>query len=145
MTVTATMLPASAFHHGPAFVLFGNTNAAMPVRWWWRPFRSPGWQHCLLIKPMRQGSVVVNGLASVVVIEWSEVPAVDCVAAMLRQFPGLRVLMLVDQTTGGVYSPFEPMTCVTAVKAALGIRAPWVVSPRGLYELLARRGAERFG
>ena len=88
---------------------------------------------------------MVNGLASGMVLEWSEFPAVDCVIALLRQFPGIRVLMLVDQSTSGVYSPFEPMTCVTAVKAALGIRAPWVVSPKGLYDLLLRRGAERFG
>lgn len=139
------MLPRSAFNHGPAFVVFGNTHAGMPVRWWWEPFRHAGFQHVFAILPMRQGSVVVNGLADGVTIEWADLPAGDCALAFLRQFPGTRILMVVDRNTGGVYVPFEPMTCVTVVKAALGVRAPWVLSPRGLYHCLTDRGAQRFG
>ena len=33
-------------------------------------------------------------------------------------------------------------TCTSVVKALLGVRAPWVITPRGLYRLLTQMGAE---
>lgn len=135
----------TSLDHGPAFVLFGGSLAAGPVPWWWRPFRRPGFEHVFAIVPMVQGSCVVNGLSSHVLIDWSPHPAAECAAALLAQFNHMRCVRVVDRTTASVYVPFEPMTCVTAVKAILGIRAPWIVSPKGLHDLLLRRGAERFG
>jgi hypothetical protein len=143
------MTPPLTFHtsldHGPAFVMFGGSLAAGDVRWWWRPFRARGFEHVFAILPMLDGSCVVNGLASHVLIDWSPYPAADCALTLLRQFPQMSCVRVVDRTTASVYVPFEPMTCVTVVKAIFGIRAPWVVSPKGLHDLLLRRGAERFG
>ena len=36
-----------------------------------------------------------------------------------------------------------PMTCVEVVKATLGLRAPWIVTPRQLARHLLRRGGRR--
>lgn len=143
MIPTVAPRPAAAFNHGSAYVLFGSMMGAQRVRWWWRPFRRPGFEHCFAILPMAQGSVLVNGLAHGMVVEWSGFAAGDCVLALRQQWPQMRCLVVLDRATDGVYAPFEPMTCVTVVKGLLGIRAPIVVSPKGLHDLLLRRGAER--
>lgn len=142
--VKLTRVPSASVDHGPCFVVFGQTTGPANVRWWWKPFRRPNYEHCIVLMPQEQGCVLVDGNRGGVLVNWSPPPAADCAAALLAQFPGWRALRIARHPDT-VYFPFEPMTCVTAVKAVLGVRAPTVVSPYGLYLELLRRGAERFG
>lgn len=144
MTTPVAIMPRGAFNHGPKFVIFGPRNLANSVRWWWRPFMRRGFEHVFAILPMAEGSVSIQGLAWGMVVDWSPHPAGQCALAYLQQFPQAVGVVVMDDTASGVYSPFEPMTCVTVVKAALGVRAPTIVSPKALHDLLIRRGARRF-
>jgi hypothetical protein len=62
----------------------------------------------------------------------------DELAAWYRHH-GLHVVKTVATTPPAKCAPFRPFTCVEAVKRALGLRAPWVFTPRQLHRHLTQR------
>ena len=126
----------------PWVVLFP-ARAARPARpRLWQRLLSPGWRHvfaCRMAGP--DATLVVEHVGShllqsvqpepigVLVVQWQ-----DQLHAMVLLVPPL------PARPGAALRP--PMTCVEAVKAALGIRAWWVLTPRALFRHLRRLGAQ---
>jgi hypothetical protein len=113
--------------------------APAPPAWWARPLR-PGWRHCLAACPDGQGSQLVEHIGSHLVARHVPQP-IGALAVELQESLTAMVLLVPPLATpkGASWRPF--MTCVEAVKAAIGLRAWWVLTPYALFRHLRRLGA----
>lgn len=124
------------------FVVFADhgVNGQLPSRApdWVRIFTSPGFRHVYVLQPARLGAVIVNQLAQGVAVDWATYDTFACAIACVRA--GHRVLSL-DTQHDASYVMLEPYTCVSVVKALIGVRHWWIISPRQLYNYLLKHGA----
>jgi hypothetical protein len=113
---------------------------AAPPAWWVRPLR-PGWRHCLACRADGEGSLVIEHLGSHLVADRVDRP-IGALVVELQESLTAMVLLVPPLGTpdGAAWRPF--MTCVEAVKAALGLRAWWVLTPYALFRHLRRLGAQ---
>lgn len=120
----------------PWFVLFPARGA--PPAWWQRVL-APGYRHCMAARadgPRR--SLVVEHHGAAMVVQTVALPIAELVRDLQTALTALVLLVICPQGEGP--APLRlPMTCVEAVKAALGLASPWVLTPRQLARHLRRR------
>jgi hypothetical protein len=114
---------------------------AVPPAWWARPLR-PGWRHCLACCADGAGSLVVEHVGTHLVAQHWGLPVGALVAEMQESLTAMVLLVPPPAARHGA-ALRAPLTCVEAVKAVLGIRAPWVLTPRALFDHLRRRHGAR--
>lgn len=98
-------------------------------RAWWTFFLPDGLDHVDLWRPLGQGFYLVLAAYH------------DCVSMELVEGEpsGLVQRVTARRPRGKAMFPAGLKTCVTIAKAALGIRAPWVITPRQLYRYVQKR------
>jgi hypothetical protein len=116
----------------------------------WRIFARPGWRHCWIALRLYFPSVGTMARQYTLKIEpttwgidvdvgWQ---SVDDVAQAALAAGATSVLEFsVDTPPPWGYVPRGVLSCVSVIKAVLGLRAWWVVTPEQLHRLLVRRGA----
>lgn len=135
--------------HGPAAVealarrawtVVFPTRAAAGALPPWAPLLGD-WPHVFAIRPsLAGGTLLLNHEGRHLLAEHLAVS----VAELAEEYrgKGMRLLSVASPVVPRGALLRGPMTCVEAVKAALGIRAPFVVTPRQLAQhLIARHGA----
>lgn len=114
----------------------------------WLRLLKPGFRHCFALlerAPAAGGAgwVLYNPLSTGTQIElWPQADGAALAAHLRRQ--GYAVVAVRARAPGRTLYPWRPYTCVEAVKRALGIDAPWALTPWGLYRHL-RESGERDG
>lgn len=112
-------------------------------RRWWHAFTAPGYRHVFAWRADGEdGTLVVNSLHRELEVireplgfaEWTRRQVVE------RQVWALLVPPRAAPPPP-YHPPLAPLTCVEVVKHALGIRAPWIWTPRQLARALRRHGA----
>lgn len=110
---------------------------------WWTRFLDRDIAHCLAFAPLPGGRAtkVVNHTG-----QWLELhvlPGPPDRAQRLMIQNGLRIMLAVPESEEPDRAMLRgPMTCTEAVKAAIGLRAPFIVTPFQLHRELIRRGAQ---
>jgi hypothetical protein len=109
---------------------------------WWRWFTRPGYRHvCAWCAAADGGTMFIDPLAGGLVVEHFPQP----VEWVTRHFVDADVWTLAyPAAPARVHRrpPLRPLlTCTEVVKAAIGLRAWWVITPRQLARALRRRGA----
>lgn len=110
----------------------------------WHVFLRPGFYHCWLMTQCLTGSVMVHPLRNTWALEHSLKEPHE-IAQELVEHPEHRYRVLViDRSTRFAYSLRGVITCVSVVKAALGLRG-LSLTPYQLYQQLLRLGAVEVG
>ncbi|MFO1152109.1 MAG: hypothetical protein U1E42_00385 [Rhodospirillales bacterium] len=114
----------------PALVIFDDDTTLK----WLRPLR-PGFRHCFVAISRGDHWIICNPFSHYTDLE---VVHGTTAAAMAEWFchHGLRVVETVARTPPPRCAPLRPFTCVEVVKRTLGLRAPWVFTPRQLHRHL---------
>ena len=100
-------------------------------KWRWLPLHS-GFGHVFLVLDDQINWILVDPLSTHLEVA-TIAPREFDVAAFYRE-QGCTVLPATAKPS--CFLPFGLKTCVSFVKAFLGIRAPWIVTPHGLYRAL---------
>lgn len=141
------MIP-SARQRFTAYVVF----AGAEHRRAWRIFTGRRWRHVMVIVPMYYPapsltadvySIVINPLTFAVRIDyvWKDPRAL--VDEMLNEGFTAAIAVPVDHSYQVDYVPRGVLTCVSLVKAILGIKGAWYIwTPKHLARYLARMGGE---
>lgn len=118
-------------------VIFVPTMAVPP--WWARPLH---YQHCYLAQPSGDNTLVLHheGL-----FLRTEILPESLGLHLHRMMRDKAVVAWTTRRRAIASRPMlrPPMTCVEVVKAALGIAAPWIFTPRQLERHLICHGATR--
>lgn len=146
-TGTAPGSPAAAEPRpSHAWVVFGdsgnngnNQGRLRERRWnrlWWLRLLKPGFRHCFALLGGNGHWVLIDpGAAVTHVGVWPHADAPDLPQRLADAGFTLLPAPLRRHDTPAGWAPF---TCVEAVKRLLGLRAPWVMTPWGLYRHLSR-------
>lgn len=102
------------------------------VEWYWRLFRYPFW-HVAIALHTAEGTIVIDPRMSYVSTRLC-LPGTEIFPRSVRQ----RVRVKVD-LSDPPWAFMIPGTCVSIVKAFLGLRAWWVLTPYQLYRYLGGR------
>ncbi|MFO1129306.1 MAG: hypothetical protein U1E66_12840 [Rhodospirillales bacterium] len=118
----------------PAIVVFDDNTDLK----WLRPLHA-GFRHCFVA--VRHGNhwIICNPFSHYTDLSVVHGSSVGELAEWYRRH-GLRVVETVAAMPPPRCAPLRPFTCVEAVKRALGLRAPWIFTPRQLYRHLVRQG-----
>lgn len=120
------------------------------LRAWWSRFTVPGLEHCSVIEEMDFAN---DGLASVDCfiytdycygllvhqIHWGDAREMIAKALSSCEITAVAVIEVEKSHQWG-YIPFGLFTCVTIVKAVLGLRGWKIQTPQSLFRHLERRG-----
>ncbi len=105
----------------------------------WQRLLSPGYQHVWACRAASESqTLAINHAGSLLQVEIVEMP----ISAFLadRQATQTAWIMAVEASAAPPVAGLRgPLTCVEVVKALLGIRAPFVLTPRQLARHLVRR------
>lgn len=123
----------------PWFVIFpARPRYPGPLPWTLRLLH-PAWRHCYLARadgPDR--TIAVEHGGQVMLAETFDVPVAEFIRFMGERQAAL-ILFVPDQAPSRRPRWRGPMSCVEATKAAIGIAAPWIITPRQLARHLRRR------
>lgn len=118
------------------FVLFPGV-ASRPPRW--RRLLAPGYRHVLALREDgERRSLVIEHCGAVMQVQSVALPIGELVRDLQSALVAT-VLMVLTPPGEGPPRLRLPLTCVEAVKAAIGVWAPWIVTPRQLARHLRRR------
>jgi hypothetical protein len=119
------------------FVLFPAKLSGPPL--WWQRLLARGYRHCLALRAEGEARTLIVEHAGVQLrVETVAMP----VAVTLRglQAELVAAALMVGMPPAAGTAPWRPsMTCVEAVKAAIGLSSPWILTPRQLARHLRRR------
>lgn len=125
------------------FILFGDT---MPARRpWWHHLLAPGYRHVIAMRAVTNlQTLAVEHVGTRMVVELWPWQVEETVLRYLEMGQAQHALRIGvpgpdDVTSFPVLRP--PMTCVEAVKAVLGLRAPLILFPQQLARRLRAMGA----
>ena len=121
------------------FVAFpAQTSGSQP---WYLRALNPRWRHCLVLRRHGDDQVLIaEHLGNQTRIEAQPRSLGDAVRDLQHRHAAL--VLLVEAHHGKPRAMMRgPMTCVEFVKAILGIRRPWIVTPHQLYRYLRSTGA----
>lgn len=104
----------------------------------WLKLLRPGFRHCFLALDSGGGWITLDPLSHYTDIGFYPLPASFDLARHFRAF-GWVVVETQTCVPPARALPWRPFTCVEAVKRALGLRAPWVLTPWQLYRHLNLR------
>lgn len=117
----------------------------------WRIFTRRRWRHCLVIVPVYYPApsltadvyaLVINPITFCVRFDMVWRKPRDLVDEMLDEGYTAAIAVPVDHDYKTDYVPRGLLTCVSLVKAVIGVRAWYVWTPEHLARYLARRGCE---
>jgi hypothetical protein len=113
-----------------------------PPRWWQRALH-PAYRHCLALRADGDDrSLVIDHIAAGLQVDTVYLPAPQLLAQMQTALTAAVLLVPPGQAQRARPCLLRPsMSCVEVVKAALGIAAPWVITPRQLAQHLRRHYA----
>lgn len=140
------MIP-SARQRFTAFVVFQGAEHRRA----WRIFTRRGWRHCFVVIPIYYPepsltadvySLIINPITCFVRQDVIFMPPRDLVNQLLEQGYTAAVAVPVDHDYKIEYIPRGLLTCVSLVKALIGVRAWYVWTPEHLARYLLRNGAE---
>lgn len=140
------MIP-SARQRFTAFVVFQGAEHRRA----WRIFTRKGWRHCFVVIPIYYPepsltadvySLVINPITFCIRFDTVFMPPRKLVGMMLDEGYTAAIAVPVDHDYQTDYIPRGLMTCVSVVKAIIGIRAWFVWTPEHLARYLLRNGAE---
>lgn len=122
------------------FVLFPASN---PATEWWQRLLRPGYRHCLVLREDGQGrTLVIDHGGAQMRVHSVPVPVGEMLRDLQRETTAW--VLMVTLPPGVGRPPWRPiMTCVETVKAALGIHAPFVLTPAALARHLRRHHQAR--
>jgi len=115
----------------------------------WRIFTRRGWRHCWLIIPAnpprhslfaKSASILIGSQTDHVSVDFVQRPALELAQAALEDGVTCVIKIAIDQKFTGAYVPRGLLTCVSLVKAALGLKAWFVWTPEHLARYLLRNG-----
>ena len=112
-----------------ALVVFHDGGAQRTAR-----FLKPGFRHVYVALLADHGWIVVEGVKEMPTVQIACGPDED-----LKEFFEDRGLTVVEVMVGRRRPLFAIGSCVGLVKAFLGIRKPWIVTPHQLYRYLRKR------
>lgn len=119
---------------------------------WWRMFTKAGYRHAMLIIPTdggrslfdpRGSCVVVNGLSYTVNVNGLETTAKQAADHCLANGATEVLRFKVSKKFTREFVPRGILTCVSLIKAIIGINAWWVITPEQLRKWLLENGAEK--
>lgn len=136
-----SLMDARALHQRPDLwvVAFVPASALAALTWWQHLLT--GYRHVFAFRACGpEVTEVVNHTGRLLDFTVQPLPASELAARLAAE--GMHLVATAPQVGGPRALLRGPMTCVEVVKALLGLRAPFVVTPRGLAAHLARRGAQ---
>ena len=119
---------------------------------WWRMFTRAGYRHVLLIIPTDGGRslfdpngscIVVNGLSYTVNLNSLDITAKQAAEECLKRGATEVFRFKVSKRFTREFIPRGILTCVSLIKAVMGINAWWVITPEQLRNWLIDNGAEK--
>jgi hypothetical protein len=119
-----------------ALVLFGGE----PQLAWLRALK-PGFRHCAAVLQCGAVWVIYNPMSNATEVATLPACGEGTLAARLGA-AGYRVVATDVAAPWPVPLPWRPFTCVEAVKRAIGLRAPAVLTPWQLYRRLTAENGE---
>lgn len=101
--------------------------------YWWARFLKPGFGHTYLLMQTAGRWVVLNYGVDALCLAVTHIPAYASLGEFVK--PGDTVVRVRAELRERYRVPwvFGPLTCVEMVKAVLGIRSPWILTPHQLY------------
>ena len=101
--------------------------------YWWSRFLTPGFGHCYLLMQTGGRWVILNWGVDALRLAVTHMPTYASLSEFLR--PGDTAVRVRAELRERYRAPwvFGPLTCVEMVKAVLGIRSPWILTPHQLY------------
>ena len=117
----------------------------------WRIFTRRGWRHCWLIMPAKvsgvslfaeQSTVMINPGTDHIAVDFVQRSPKALAQDALAEGATCVIKIRIDQKFTGAYVPRGLLTCVSLIKAALGLRAWYVWTPEHLARHLLRVGGE---
>ncbi len=119
------------------FVVFSHRSSHL-TPWWVRLFTRNNFQHCYAFREYHGITLIVNHVAQGLLIDATNVKARDCARAWAAD-KGDTVVLFASQLKPR-YTPRGVQTCVSVVKALIGIGSPRIWTPQGLYDYLIKQG-----
>jgi len=111
--------------------------ASRPPRW--RRLLAPGYRHVLALREDgERRSLIIEHCGAVMQVQSVALP-IGVLVRDLQSALVATVLMVLAPSAEGPPRLRLPMTCVEAVKAAIGVWAPWIITPRQLARYLRSR------
>lgn len=108
---------------------------------WWLKFLRPGFRHCFVVVFQDDTAIICDPLSNQMLLGAVRPADARLVSDWYRE-RGFVVVQAVVRTAPRTAAPFRPFTCVEAVKRALGISAPFVLTPWQLYRHLLAAAAD---
>lgn len=144
------MFPVTRKRFTAYVIFYGSDHAGF-----WRIFTAPGWRHCAVVLPVYAdgGSLFSKGTSiAVQSIGWGvevvalDLPALEVCRKQLEDGATAALSIPIDLTMKRLYVPRGLLTCVSLIKAILGISGGWyVMTPKHLCRYLLRHGAQLIG
>lgn len=115
----------------------------------WRIFTRRGWRHCWLIMPAnppkhslfaKAFAILIGSQTDHVSVDFVQRPSAELAQEALKDGATCVIKIAIDQKFTGAYVPRGLLTCVSLVKAALGLKAWYVWTPKHLARYLLRSG-----
>lgn len=106
--------------------------------WWVRLFTRDNFQHCYAFRAYNGITLIVNHIAPGLLVDATNVKAVECAKAIAYQ-KGETIVLFASRLKPR-YTFRGMQSCVSVVKALLGIGAWRIWTPQGLYEHLIENG-----
>jgi hypothetical protein len=137
LTATPPSDPAKAVTW---FILFQAHEA--PVTRWWHRLMAPGYRHVMVARAQGPDhAITVEHTGKLLIVNHHDLPVEELVLRYLRG-KHIHLALVLTRTPPAPGAEMRPaMTCVEVVKAALGMNAPWIVTPRQLARRLYLCGA----
>lgn len=103
----------------------------------WLRLLRPGFRHCFVLLRTAEGWAYLDPMSH---FTFAAAVGAYPLRPLLRflRGAGCRTLLVRPRLPPPRPQPWRPYTCVEAVKRALGLRAPWVLTPWQLYRRLLR-------
>lgn len=121
----------------------------------WRIFTGRGWRHCCVVLPIYPDgrdlaapvhSVCLNPLTWGIDMAHVPMHPTDVVAHELREGATAALSIPIDLDMKRLYVPRGLLTCVSLIKAVLGLSGGWYVwTPKHLCRFLLRNGGSLIG
>ena len=121
----------------------------------WRIFTARGWRHCAVILPVYSPGATLFSEGHAVAIQsigWGvevvvlEKSALEVAQTQLKEGATAALSIPIDLDMKRLYVPRGLLTCVSLIKAVLGLRGGWYVfTPKHLCRYLLRHGANFIG
>ena len=115
------------------YVVFCDWTTTRRAPWFIHWFTRPGFRHVFALRSTKLGTVILNPLLSSIFVEWVPFDVEACAIACRRR--GWKVVR-VENKTQKDYGLRGLITCVSVIKAAIGLKRWWIVTPYQLYKYL---------